>query len=277
MIDLHMHTTASDGRLTPVELVSRVVAAGIRIMSVTDHDTVAGLPEVRRSADVAGITMVDGIEITAVHHNRDIHILGYFVDVSDAGLAAFLRSQRTRRVERVREIAARLLALGAAIDVTALVSTAAQTPGTSVGRPMIARALINAGHAVSMQDAFDRYLAMGRPAFVPRVGPSPVDVLNMIHSAHGIASMAHPGVTKQPDVMRTLVSAGLDAIEVHHSDHTVELRHELHAFAARHALLETGGSDFHGDEDRDRPLGGVTLPAADFSRLEAAAHARHPR
>ena len=277
MIDLHMHTTASDGRLAPGELVSRVAAAGIRIMSLTDHDTVAGLPDVRRAADAAGITVVDGIEITAVHEGRDIHILGYFVDVSDQGLARFLQAQRARRVERVDEIAARLAALGAGIDVTALIATAARTAGTSVGRPVIARALIAAGHAASMQDAFDRYLGQGRPAFVPRVGPSPLDVLNMIHSARGIASMAHPGVTKQPAVMRALVKAGLDAIEVHHSDHILELRHELHMYATRHGLLETGGSDFHGDEDRDRPLGGVTLPAADFSRLEAAAHARRPQ
>lgn len=274
MIDLHLHTTASDGRLSPEELVRRVVAAGITVMSVTDHDTLAGLPAARKAAEAAGVRLVDGIEITAVHDGCDVHILGYFVDVADERLAGFLQAQRSRRVERVQQIAARLATLGAVIDVTALLSTAAGMPGTSVGRPAIARELIAAGHAASIQDAFDRYLALGRPAFVPRVGPSPLEVVDLIHNSRGIASMAHPGVTNQPDVMRTLVKAGLDAIEVHHSDHPPELRLELHTFASRYALLETGGSDFHGDEDRDRPLGGVTLPAADFSRLEGASRNR---
>ncbi len=277
MIDLHLHTTASDGRLAPAELVRRAVAAGITIMSVTDHDTVAGLPDAHKAAQAGGVRVVDGIEITAVQDGRDVHILGYFVDVNDERLAGFLQAQRLRRVERVQQIAARLATLGAAIDVTALLSTAGRMPGTSVGRPAIARELVAGGHAASVQDAFDRYLAAGRPAFVPRVGPSPSEVVDLIHSSHGIASMAHPGVTKRPEIMRTLVKAGLDAIEVHHSEHPPELRLELHRFATRHALLETGGSDFHGDEDRDRPLGGVTLPAADFSRLEGAAsnRARH--
>lgn len=275
MIDLHLHTTASDGRLTPTQLVSRVAAAGITIMSVTDHDTVAGLPEARRAADAAAITLIDGIEMTAVHEGRDRHILGYFFDVADTTLASFLAAQRERRVERVREIGERLAALGAAVDVTALLATAARAPGTSVGRPVLARALVAADHVASVQDAFDRYLATGRPAFVPRVGPTPHDVLHVIQGARGIASLAHPGVTRQPEVMRALLGAGLDAIEVHHSDHSPETRQDLHAFATRHALLATGGSDFHGDEDRQRPLGVVALPAVDFARLEASVRARH--
>jgi predicted metal-dependent phosphoesterase TrpH len=274
MIDLHMHTTASDGRLTPAELVSRAARVGITIMSVTDHDTVAGLSEVRRAAEASSLTVVDGIEITAVHDGRDIHILGYFLDVADTRLASFLEAQRRRRVERIQEIGGRLQALGVAVDVGALLTSAAHVPGTSVGRPAIARALVAAGHVGSAQEAFDRYLAAGRPAFVPRIGPSPLDVLQIIQAARGIASLAHPGVTRKPEVLESLVSAGLDAIEVHHSDHPPELRQELHMFAARHGLLETGGSDFHGDEDRKRPLGAVTLPAAAFARLEAAARTR---
>ncbi len=274
MIDLHMHTTASDGRLSPAELVRRVAAAGIRTMSVTDHDTLAGLPDVRSAAEAAGIDLVDGIEITSVHDGRDVHILGYFLDVSGAPLAGFLHAQRMRRVERVREIAARLAALGAPLDVTALLAAAQTRPGTSVGRPVIARALVASGHAASVQDAFDRFLAHGRPAFVARVGPTPVEVLQVIHTAGGLASMAHPGVTNQPEVMRTLARAGLDAIEVHHSDHSPARRAELHAYARRHDLLETGGSDFHGDEDRARPLGGAALPAEDYARLVEAARVR---
>lgn len=274
MIDLHLHTNASDGRYAPADLVRRVAAAGITIMSVTDHDTVAGLPEVRRSAAALAIEVVDGIEITAVHEGRDVHILGYFIATSGPALAEFLLAQRGRRVERVREISTRLAVLGAPVDVDALLRIAAERPNASVGRPVIARGLVDAGHATSIQDAFDRFLAVGRPAFVPRVGHSPRDVLEVIHRAAGIASMAHPGVTRQPAVMVSLVDAGLDAIEVYHSDHSLETQQDLRSFAAQHNLLVTGGSDYHGDDGRDRPLGVMTLPASEFERLRAAGASR---
>lgn len=271
MIDLHLHTTASDGRLAPDALVRRVHAAGITVMSVTDHDTVAGLADARRAAERAAIRLVDGIEVTAVHHGRDVHVLGYFFDAEDPRLRAFLEAQRARRVDRLREMGTRLARLGAAVDVEAPIAAAAGRPGTSVGRPALARALMDAGHVSSIHEAFERYLGTGRPAFVPRAAPTPEEVLAMIHEAGGMASMAHPGVTARPDVMAALVEQGLDAIEVHHSDHPPEKRRELQEYAAAHGLLVTGGSDFHGDDDRDRPLGGVSLPADDFARLEAAA------
>lgn len=271
MIDLHLHTTASDGRLAPAELVERVAAAGITTMSVTDHDTVSGLSPVRRIAAEFNIEFVDGIEITAVHEGRDIHMLGYFFDPADRALAEFLAQQRANRIERVKEIASRLATLGVPVSVDVLLARAAQRPGASVGRPVIARALWKAGHVSSMQDAFDRYLAAGQAAFVPRTGSSPEEVIGVIHRAGGLASMAHPGVTNQPLLMAALVDAGLDAVEVYHSDHAPDLRQELAAFAAERHLLVTGGSDFHGDDGRERPLGGVTLPAAEFARLRDAA------
>jgi predicted metal-dependent phosphoesterase TrpH len=251
-----------------------VHAAGITVMSVTDHDTVAGLAEVRRAAHTHGIELIDGIEITAVHEGRDVHMLGYFIDAEDVAFNAFLREQRGRRVDRVREIGARLARLGAAVDVETLIDRAVHTPGTSVGRPVIGRALIAAGHVATLQEAFDRFLGAGKPAFVPRMGESPATVVDQIHAAGGLASMAHPGVTKQPVVMRTLVDARLDAIEVYHSDHTSELQQELLAFAVEHDLLVTGGSDFHGDDSRDRPLGRTTLPRDEFNRLREAAPRR---
>jgi predicted metal-dependent phosphoesterase TrpH len=270
LIDLHLHTTASDGRHTPAGLVARVAAAGIKVMSVTDHDTVAGLADVRQAADAAGIEVVNGIEVTAVHEGRDVHILGYFIDPADPAFNDFLAEQRHRRVERVRQIGVRLAGLGAAIDVDALIERVQQTPGASVGRPVIARALIAARHVQSMQEAFDRFLAAGQAAFVPRTGEAPAAVVERIHAAGGLASMAHPGVTKQPSVLASLAVNGLDAVEVYHSDHPPEIRRELLSFASEHRLLVTGGSDYHGDESRDRPLGRTTLPAAEFERLRLA-------
>ena len=173
MIDLHLHTTASDGHLSPAQLVARVAAAGITTMSVTDHDTVAGLAEVAVAAASRGIRLVSGIEITAVAEGRDVHLLGYFFDPDSAAFLTFLEGQRTLRVARVREIGARLASLGLPVDVEALVTTAATRPGSSIGRPQLARALVSAGHVSSVQEAFERWLATGLPAFVPRTGPVP--------------------------------------------------------------------------------------------------------
>lgn len=272
-----MHTTASDGRLTPAELVARVSAARLTTISVTDHDTVAAIGEVTASAKASGIRVIPGIEITAVDQGRDVHILGYFFDPQHQGLAAFLVNQRSLRVSRVREIAARLSSLNMFIDVDNLLMTAATRPGSSVGRPQIARELVRAGHVASVQDAFDMWLASGRPAFVPRTGPSPADVVRTIHDAGGIASFAHPGVTKRDDLLAPLADAGLDAIEVYHSDHTPEDTAAYKRTAVRLGILVSGGSDFHG-EDSNKPervhramLGAIVLPSSDFTALESRA------
>jgi 3',5'-nucleoside bisphosphate phosphatase len=265
-----MHTTASDGRLSPSALVSRAAAVGLSTISVTDHDTVAALADVLKETAAAGMTLVSGIEITSVHAQRDVHILGYFIDESDPDLARFLTEQRSHRLDRAREIAARLSRLGRPIDVETLLGDAAASPGSSVGRPVIARAMIDAGHVTSFEEAFDRFLGSGQPAFVPRTGLSPAAVVAAIHAAGGVASLAHPGVTRQPALIGPLADEGLDAIEAYHSDHTAEMQHAALATAGRLGLLVSGGSDYHGDVVR-RPLGGVTLPRADFEALAARA------
>ncbi|HWI16273.1 MAG TPA: PHP domain-containing protein, partial [Vicinamibacterales bacterium] len=274
MIDLHMHTTASDGRLSPAELVVRVATAGLKTISVTDHDTVAAIAETTTLAAAAGIRVVPGIEITAVEDNRDVHVLGYFFDPASERLAEFLVSQRDRRVMRVREIAERLAAANILIDVDRLLKTAAERPGSSVGRPQIAREMVRAGHVPSVQAAFELWLAAGRPAFVPRIGPNAATVIETIHGAGGLASFAHPGVTKRDDLIAPLADRGLDAIEVYHSDHTQEDTTAYRRLAARLGLLVSGGSDFHGD-DPSKPervrraiFGAIGLPPTDFLALE---------
>jgi hypothetical protein len=283
VIDLHLHTTASDGRLTPAQLVARVAAAGITTMSVTDHDTVAGLVEVGAEAAARGIRLVPGIEVTSIADARDVHLLGYFFDPGNAALAAFLEGQRAVRVSRVREIGARLAALGLPVDVDALLTAAATRPGSSVGRPQLARALISAGYVASVREAFDRWLANGQPAYVPRTGPSPAAVVEVIHAAGGLVSFAHPAVTGRDELIRPLVDDGLDAIEVYHSDHTPADEVDYRGLAARLGVLVSGGSDFHGDDPAAAPararrgtLGVVSLPADAFAALEDRA-ARWPR
>lgn len=278
MIDLHLHTTASDGRLSPAQLVARAKSSGLTTISVTDHDTVAAIAEATEAANAAGIRVVTGIEITAVDEGRDVHMLGYFFDAESATLAAVLEHQRALRVSRVREIGARLAALGMVIDVESVLLAAAARPGSSVGRPQVARELMRAGYVTSVQDAFDKWLATGRPAFISRTGPSPATIVAAIHEAGGIASMAHPGVTKRDELIGPLAEHGLDAIEVYHSDHSPDEQRHYQIIARRRGLSISGGSDFHGDDPAPVPgrakrgiLGVVHLPAADFAALEQKA------
>jgi len=270
-----MHTTASDGRLTAAALIARAARAHLTTIAVTDHDTVASIAEATVLGHKLGIRVIPGIEITAVDRGRDVHVLGYFFDPDDDDLSAFLISQRALRVDRVREIAAKLAELNMFIDIDNVLMEAATRPGSSVGRPQIARELVRAGYLSSVQDAFDLWLASGQPAYVPRTGPSPADVVKAIHDAHGIASFAHPGVTERDDLVAPLAEIGLDAIEAYHSDHTPEDTAAYRRMAARLGILITGGSDFHG-ENPDEPmraqrsvLGAVVLPKEDFAALES--------
>ena len=267
MIDLHLHTTASDGYLSPAQLVARAKAAGLTIISVTDHDTVAAVAEVTKLAGPAGIRVIPGIEITAVDNERDVHVLGYFFDPASATLAALLEHQRALRVSRAREIGERLAALQMPVDLEPMILAAAARPGSSVARPQVARELLRAGYVTSVQEAFDLWLASGRPAFIPRTGPSPASVVAAIHEAGGIASLAHPGVTKRDDLIEPLIDGGMDAIEVYHSDHTPEAEQTYKMMAERHGVAVSGGSDFHGDEARRNSLGIVSLPPDAFAAL----------
>lgn len=269
MIDLHAHTTASDGRSTPEALVAEAVAAGCSILAVTDHDTVAGIAAARRAAEGAGLRVIDGIEISAVDDGLDMHILGYFVDAGNEPLGAFLRVQRERRLDRVRAIGERLERAGVPVDIEAVLATSADS-GRAVGRPAVARALIAAGHAADVSDAFERYLSIGRPGYAPREGAPPADVIAHIRAAGGIASIAHPGKTRRDDLIASLVDAGLGAIEVYHTDHTVSDVVRYQTMADRFGVVVTGGSDYHGPgSGRTEALGFVGLPPAAFDRLVA--------
>lgn len=270
MIDLHLHTTASDGRCSPNELVDRAAAAGVTIMAVTDHDTTAGIAQTREAARSRQIHVVSGIEITAVDEGRDVHVLGYFVDEAHTPLAAFLSRQRTTRIARVEQIAERLARLGMPIDVGPLLARAREEGGRQVGRPHVARAMIDAGYVADTREAFDRWLATDRPAFVPRAGASPQDVIALVHDARGKVSLAHPGQTRVDGRIEDYARAGLDALEIYHPDHNAESTGRYREIAARLHLLVTGGSDFHGDASHGWEPGSVSLPAEDWRRFQDA-------
>ena len=269
MIDLHLHTTASDGLVDPAALVDLAWRAGIRTMSVTDHDTIAALAEAERAAAASGIVFVPGIEITAVHDGRDVHLLGYFIDRDHTAFAVFLEEQRADRVRRIIEMADKLAGMGKPVDRESLL--APRPNGQSLGRPSLARALVRAGHVADMRQAFDQLIGDGKPAFIPRRGPCPADVIGIIKRAGGLASLAHPGLLKRDDLIPDMIGAGLTAVEAFHSEHDAPTTQRYLAFAERHGILVSGGSDYHGEKERRRAaFGSVGLPAERFERLKAS-------
>ena len=268
MIDLHTHTTASDGRCTPEDLVEHAARAGVTVLSVTDHDTISGCEAVSVACRSSGIKFVAGIEITSVRVAADVHVLGYFIDRRSPAFLAFLAAQRHQRLDRVRTMIERLADMGVRLDADAIVEPGVADAGKSAGRPWIARALVAGGHVRTTNEAFDRWLSRGRPAFVPRVGATPEEVFTRIHDASGVASLAHPGLLGCDEWIPGFVTAGLDAIEVYHSAHNAEATARYRQLAAKHDLGISGGSDYHADEHHGAGgPGSVSLPRADFDRL----------
>lgn len=276
MIDLHLHTTASDGLCAPAELVARARERGITALSVTDHDTAAAIPQAAEAARDVGLEFVPGIEITSVWNQKDVHVLGYFFDDRSDELAAFLGAARAERVERARLMVARLAALGVPLNFDKLMAAGTHS-APAIARPAIARALVEAGHVSDIGDAFERYLSEGRPAYVPHQGPGPEAAVQVIRSAGGIASLAHPGPLRQDELIPALVRVGLGAIEAYHSDHSPEMTARYVALARQHGLAVTGGSDYHGEGMRRAAMFGVVgLPEEEYRRFLGAA-ARMPR
>lgn len=280
MIDLHMHTTASDGRCTPEDLVGRAWRAGIRTMAVTDHDTLGAIAAARTAAESHGMRLIPGIEITSVHGGKDVHVLAYFVSERTPGLQELLASQRRHRLERAMEIAGRLERLGARIDAQLLVDAATAPGGKSLARPQIAQMLVDAGHVTSIAQAFDTYLAEDGPAYVPHRGASPMEVVELVARGGGAASLAHPGYRgagpgkPKDDLVAPLAEAGMVALEAFHSSHDEAMQSHYVALAARQGLAVTGGSDYHGPGARREEFFGVThLPQQHFDELMRRAEA----
>lgn len=242
-------------------------------MAATDHDTTAACAEVQAVARAHGIEAITGIEVTAVEDGRDIHILGYFVNTGDTALAEFLTAQRSARIARVEAVGARLAQLGVPVDIEAVLARARLEPNRSVGRPQVARAMIDAGHVIDTRAAFDQWLGEGRPGFVSRIGAGSEAVIAIIHRAGGIASMAHPGKTSIDARLVSLRDAGLDGLEAFHPDHEPATVARYTRLADDLGLLLTGGSDFHGDPAHGLMPGSVTLPAPHWERLLNRHHA----
>lgn len=271
-VDLHVHTTASDGLLEPVDLVRAVRTAQVEVFSVTDHDTVDGLDEAKRAADAAGRTLVTGIELSAYWGTVEFHILGYFIDPANEALGLFLNKTRAARHARLHAMLSRLQAMGMRVPAADVL---ARAQNGNVGRPHLARALVERGFVGSADEAFVRYLGADKPAYVPRPDVSVADAIAVIRKAGGIASLAHPGLHNRDEAIPDLMAAGLTAIEVYHPKHAFGRARRYRRIAQRHGLLITGGSDFHGVDEGDHASvpGLPCLPQADYERLLAAAKA----
>ena len=267
-----MHTTASDGRSSPDELVREAAAAGLRIIAVTDHDTTAGVAAVVAAGLEHGIECLPGIEITAVRTRRDVHLLAYFFDPNGVELSGFLRRQREDRRRRLFEMVELLERYGTPVDVEAIRVRASLETGRALGRPLLADALVRAGHARTIAEAFERYLGEGRPAYVERDGASPREVIGLVARAGGLTSIAHPGKLHHDEIIPEMIDDGLAAIEVFHPDHDDADVSRYREMASMHGVLVTGGSDYHGPgSGRTGGLGRVTLPAEEYARLTARA------
>jgi predicted metal-dependent phosphoesterase TrpH len=281
LMDLHSHTTHSDGSASPAEVVAQAYAQGARAIAITDHDTVAGLAEGRAVAAQYGMEFVNGIEISASYSPGTMHILGYCLDPERKRLQAKLAELRHARETRNPQIAARLQSLGLKLSYEEV----AQVAGNKVvGRPHFARVLVDKGYAESIQDAFNRFLAKGAAAYVAKAQLSPADSIALIHDAGGVAVLAHPYQMKLASLEETervitwLIEIGLDGIEAIYSRHSPEDREMYSEIARCHGLLVTGGSDYHGTYKPDlsivRGKGDLAVPYALLDAVKARAAAR---
>ena len=270
-VDLHTHTTFSDGVITPTELLQRAAKLGLVALALTDHETVAGLPEARTAAQERSIDFIPGVELNTDVGRHEVHILGYFVDDTDPIFLNALNLLEQQRVERIERMVKQLRSIDVPLDLDRVRELAGQ--GT-IGRPHIARAMIEIGYANSVSEAFDRYLASGRPGFVPRQKNDPEAAVRLLRENGAVPTLAHPKTTGNIEaILHRLIPAGLQGFEVYYGEYDESIHRQLRTIADRWGLIPTGGSDYHGEGFRHgRDLGGplVPLETVRFLRDQAA-------
>ena len=256
--DLHLHTSASDGIYDADELARLVQRAGVTLFSITDHDTLAALPRAAQAAYDRGLAFIPGVEIST-EGDEEIHILGYGVTPDDSALNALFSRLKQERINRVRNMGERLQALGMPVPTEEIIESA----GASVGRPHLGRAMVERGYAATVQEAFDRFLASGKPAYLPRETPTASQAISLLRQRGAIPVLAHPGHIKKPmaqllPLLRAWIEAGLSGIEVYHPANRGNYSKWL-SLAKEHHLLVTGGSDFHDHSPRHGQIGETAL------------------
>lgn len=267
--DLHTHTNASDGVLSPSALVGRAVERGIQVLSITDHDTVKGLEPAATAAQEGGIQFLAGIELSVTLEGEEIHLLAYGFEPTHAGLQRHLEAMQEARRERAWTIVERLRNQGVEVEDEELRADIASTH--AVGRPHVAAALVRAGHVDTPGEAFEHYLGRGQPGYVTKPAFAASKALALVHEAGGVGVLAHPGHWTSGTQVRRLVDAGLDGLETHHPSHDASLRSYYERLARGYDLFTTGGSDYHGRTDEEEThFGTVGVSQAEWERFRTA-------
>ena len=265
VVDLHLHTTASDGLLTPAQLIDRIANTSLRVIAITDHDTTNGIDEATEAAaPYPHLTVLPGIELGTEDGPSEVHLLGYFIDHNNAGFQATLENFRLERVEAARKSVEKLNSMGVKISWERVRELA----GGAVGRPHIARAMVEGGYVESVRRAFDHYLGDNGIGRVSRPKLKPVDALEMVHAAGGVGAVAHPRTVKQLDKMvRALADAGLAGIEIYAEKYGPEERDTYRKLAKKYGLIECGGSDYHAFGEANEVQPGMSGPPPDTAQL----------
>jgi predicted metal-dependent phosphoesterase TrpH len=272
-IDLHTHSNRSDGTFTPAEVVRRAHDLGLEVVALTDHDTTAGLDEAIAMGLELGVEVVPGVEFSAEYDRTSVHVLCYWPDVDQPELQAELQRLRDDRFRRGERMVEKLQALGFEISFERVAQIAG---GGNIVRPHVAQAMVEAGIVDTERDAFDLYIADGKPAHVPKHALDPVDAVRLILDAGGICVLAHPGMwgdqTSVPEeLIERMAAAGMQGLEVDHTDHDEDKRAHYGKLALRLGVIPTGGSDCHGDRYDPIRLGTSVCPAASFAELRSLA------
>ena len=272
-VDLHAHSTASDGARPPREVVQAAFAAGLAAIALTDHDTLAGVNEASAAGGELGVRVVAGVELSAVEGDQETHLLGLHI-AERAELERRLVELRDMRVGRAERMVKRLNELGVPVTMEAVLREAA---GGAVGRPHVARALIAGGWVTDAREAFEKLLGNGRPAYVGKDRLAIADAIALIHRAGGLAILAHPGGQLTRERVAVLVNDGLDGLEVLHPGHSWDHARHIDALAAEFTLVRSGGSDWHGANEGPRTLGMMRVPAQFLVDQDERVAKRHPR
>ncbi len=272
-LDLHLHSTASDGSDLPIEVAAHAAREGVDVIALTDHDATAGIPALRERADAAGIRVINGVELSVNEQGIDVHVLAYGFDPEEPGFVAALARWRSGRLERARKILARLKGVGIRIPIEDVEAIA---DGGAIGRPHVAEALLQEGYVESLNEAFQRFLGHHAPAYVPKQTLSMEEAGAIVHDAGGVTVLAHPGTLNRDHLIAGWVGRGLDGIEVWHTKHDAAAVKRYTGLATQHGLLMTGGTDYHGSRTPGVRIGSVPVPASVLAPLDEALKARRP-
>ena len=243
-IDLHIHSSYSDGVFTPRELLEMLQQYGYDLVSITDHDTIEGCIQAIKLAPHYDLQVIPGVEISSICYDRDVHILSYGFDIHSRRLRHLLHEIEKGRLNRAKKIVKLLAKKGMNLDFRNVINLTGKL--NLVGRPHIARALINAGHCRDIKDVFNNYIGEDKCCYIPKPAPSSKEVIDTIKQSGGISVLAHPYIYRDDDMVRHLITLGLDGLEVFYSRHTEEETNRYKRMAEENGLIMTGGSDFHG-------------------------------